>query len=189
VLVISNHITMIDIGFILAALPFRLRHRLTTAMDGERLRSMRYPPADWNVFHRALERVKFALVVSLFNVFPLPRKSGYRESFSFAGDSMDRGWSVLVFPEGERTRTGGMSPFRAGIGLLATRLDVPVIPMRIDGLFELAKAEKKFARPGRIRVSVGEPMRFDSHADPEEIARTLEKCVASLEDRDEKRSG
>jgi long-chain acyl-CoA synthetase len=189
VLVISNHITMVDIGFILAALPFRLRHRLATAMDGELLRAMRFPSVDRSMLRRAFERVKFALVAALFNVFPLPRKSGYRESFSFAGDSVDRGWSVLVFPEGERTRTGQMAPFRSGIGLLATRLDVPVIPMRIDGLFELAKAGKRIAPPGRIRVSVGEPMRFDPRTDPEEIARTLEKRVASLVAREEKASG
>ncbi len=181
VLVISNHITMIDVGFILAALPFRLRHRLATAMDGERLRSMRHPSGDLNVFRRILERVNYALAVSLFNVFPLPRRSGYRESFAFAGDSVDRGWSVLVFPEGERTRTGRLAPFRAGIGLLATRLDIPIIPMRIDGLFELAKAGRKFARPGCVCVSVGEPVRVDPRSDPEEVARTLEKCVASLE--------
>ena len=185
VLVISNHITMLDIGFILAALPFWLRHRLATAMDGERLRSMRHPSGDLNVFRRILERVSYALVVSLFNVFPLPRRSGFRESFAFAGDSVDRGWSVLVFPEGERTRTGRLAPFRAGIGLLATRLDIPIIPMRIDGLFELAKAGKKFAGPGRVCVSVGEPVRFDPRTDPEEVARTIEKCVASLADSDE----
>ncbi len=189
VLVISNHITMIDVGFILAALPFRLRHRLATAMDGERLRSMRYSSAGQNIFRRTWERLKYALVVSLFNVFPLPRRSGYRESFSFAGDSVDRGWSVLVFPEGERTRTGQMAPFRAGIGLLATRLDVPVIPMRIDGLFELAQAGKHFARPGQVRVSIGEPMRFDPRTDPEEIAQMLEKCVASLEHTEDKSAG
>jgi long-chain acyl-CoA synthetase len=180
VLVTSNHITMVDIGYILAALPPRLRHRLAIAMEGERLRAMQHPPAEKNIFARALERVKYALLVLLFNVFPLPQQSGFRESFAFAGESVDRGFSVLVFPEGHRTRDGSLAPFRAGVGLLAARLGLPVIPMRIDGLFELKLANAKFARPGRVRVSIGEPVRFAAEIEADKIARDLEERVASL---------
>jgi long-chain acyl-CoA synthetase len=180
VLVISNHITMVDVGFILAALPARLRHHLAVAMGGERLWAMRHPPAEMNLFRRWLERVKYALVVALFNVFPLPRQSGYRESFDFAGESVDRGYNVLVFPEGDTTHDGRMAPFRAGIGLLATRLDLPVVPMRIDGLFELREASKRFARPGKVRVTIGEPVRYSPDQEASEIAGDLERRVEAL---------
>ena len=53
-----------------------------------------------------------------------------------------------------------MHPFRAGIGLLAANLDIPALPMRIDGLFEFKKAGKKFAPPWKITVRIGEPMSF-----------------------------
>jgi len=46
---------------------------------------------------RWLQRMNYFLVVALFNVFPLPRTSGFRESFRFAGELADRGFSVLVF--------------------------------------------------------------------------------------------
>ena len=180
VLVISNHITMVDVGFILAALPVRLRHHLAVAMEGERLWAMRHPPAEMNLFRRWLERVKYILVVALFNVFPLPQESGYRESFAFAGESVDRGYSVLVFPEGQRTQDGRMVPFRAGIGLLATRLDLPVVSMRIDGLFELKQAGRRFARPSQVRVMIGEPVRYGSGQEAGAIAGDLERRVASL---------
>ena len=83
---------------------------------------------------RVYDRLKWALGVSLLNLFPLPREAGFRESFAYAGESVDRGYSVLVFPEGRHTTDGKMLPFRAGIGLLANNLQIPIVPVRIDGI-------------------------------------------------------
>jgi long-chain acyl-CoA synthetase len=179
-LIVSNHITQIDIGYIMAALPFHLRHRLATAMQGEMLRDMRYPPPDRRLIRRWLDRLDYVLVSAFFNVFPLPQRAKFRESFRFAGELADRGYSVLIFPEGRRTETGEMSPFRSGIGLLATHLNLPVIPVRIDGLFPLKAAKKRYAKPGTIEVRIGEPVRFEATADAEEIAVKLQKIVAGL---------
>jgi len=180
VLVISNHVTYLDIAWILAALPARFRHRLATGMDGERLAALRRPPANMNPFRRFIERLGYFLALGLFNVFPLPRQSGFRKSFAFAGDLVDRGWSILVFPEGQTTQDGRLAPFRSGIGLLATRLNIPVVPMRIDGLFELKQAGLRTARPGQVKVTIGEPVRFSPDRDPDEIARELERRLAEL---------
>src|SRR5207248_9615010 len=100
-LVVSNHLTRrADIGLILAALPLRFRHRLATAMGGESLQRMHRPPREWLFARRWAYRLGYWLVTALFNVFPLPQFSGFRESFRFAGDCVDRGYSVLIFPEG-----------------------------------------------------------------------------------------
>jgi long-chain acyl-CoA synthetase len=179
-LVISNHIAMIDVGFILAAVPFSLRRRLAPAMLGELLRDMRYPPKTLSFFRRRLDQLNYFLVAMLFNAFPMPQKAKYRESFRFAGDLADRGYSVLIFPEGRRTETGEMRPFRSGIGLLATQLNLPVIPMRIDGMFPFREAKKHYVPPGVIQVKIGDPVKFDPEADPEEITRELQKRVAEL---------
>ncbi len=98
----------------------------------------------------------------------------------FAGALADNGFSVVIFPEGRRTETGEMAPFRSGIGLLATHLNLPVIPMRIDGLFPLKIAKKHYARSGTVQVRIGEPVRFAATDDPEEIAKELQKIVAGL---------
>ena len=181
VIVIANHVTRrTDAGFILAALPARLRHRLATAMGGETLQHMRHPPREWFFFKRWMYALGYGLVVALFNVFPLPQQSGFRESFRFAGESADRGYSVLVFPEGEVTRDGQMAPFRAGIGLLAENLRLPVVPARIDGLWEVKQTGWRFARPGRIQVRIGAPVTFPPGMPPEEIARALESRVRAL---------
>jgi long-chain acyl-CoA synthetase len=180
VLFISNHITMVDAALILVALPARFQHRLAIAMEGEVLRSWRNLPAGSGWFRRAVSLAKYFLVASLFNVFPLPQKSGFRKSFAFAGETMDRGYSVLVFPEGARTQDGDMKPFMEGIGLLAKKLNVPIVPARIDGLYELKKESKKFARRDQVRVTIGEPVSFSHDYDPSSITSELENLVTSL---------
>ena len=181
-LIVSNHITETDIGFIQAALPARLRTNLAVAMQGEMLNAMRNPPRDWNPIRRWWEQLQYFLVVALFNVFPLPQRSGFRQSFAYAGESVDRGYNVVVFPEGRRTTTGELTPFRTGIGLLCERLNVPVLPIHIDGLYELKVKNRKWTRPGAVRVSIGKPVRFDSQISAEAIARELQNEVAALKD-------
>jgi long-chain acyl-CoA synthetase len=178
--VISNHIAYFDPAYILAALPARLRHRLAVAMDGELLETMRQPPEGTPLWERIFLQMQWLLVVSLFNAFPLPRRSGFRRSFAFAGELVDRGWSVLVFPEGARTQNGLMNPFQGGIGLLAASLRVPVLPMRLDGIFERKVRGRHWAPPGSIRVTIGKPVPFDENAQPEEIASELERRVSML---------
>ena len=103
VLVICNHIGDVDVGFILTALPARIRHKLATAAGGEALEALRTPPLSRGLFHRMFDRLEWFLGVSLLNLFPLPRDAGFRESFAYAGESVDRGYNVLVFPEGRHT--------------------------------------------------------------------------------------
>ncbi|HEY2364011.1 MAG TPA: AMP-binding protein [Candidatus Angelobacter sp.] len=179
-LIISNHIAQIDIGFLMAALPMHLRNRLGVAMQGEMLRSMRHPPKDWFFLKRWWEQVRYALIAMFFNVFSLPQRAKYRESFRFAGELVDRGYSVVIFPEGRRTETGEMSPFRSGIGLLATHLNLPIIPMRIDGLFPFKIAKKHYVPPCAVQVKIGDPVKFEPTADPEEIAKKLQRIVKEL---------
>lgn len=180
VLVVCNHIGDVDVGFVLTALPFHLRHRLATATGGEALETLRTPPASRNILARAFDRVEWFLGVSLLNLFPLPREAGFRDSFAYAGESLDRGYSILVFPEGHHTTDGKMRPFRSGVGLLANNLRVPVVPMRIDNLFELKQAGKRMARPFHIKVRIGNPVTFPPDLNPEQIARDLQHRVAEL---------
>jgi len=180
VLVVSNHIDDVDLGFILTALPARFRHRLATATGGEALESLRTPPLARGFFSRIYDRLKWTLGVALLNLFPLPRQAGFRKSFAYAGDAVDRGYSVLVFPEGHHTTTGKLQPFQSGIGLLANNLRIPIVPMRIGGLFEVKSAGKKFAPPRRIWVRIGSPIEFPPKSDPQWIAGELQKKVEEL---------
>jgi long-chain acyl-CoA synthetase len=180
VLVVSNHIADVDVGFILAALPARLRHKLATAAGGEALEALRTPPSSHNFFVRIFDRIEWFFGVALLNLFPLPRDAGFRDSFAYAGESVDRGYSVLVFPEGHHTTDGKMRPFRAGVGLLVNDLSVPVVPMRIDGLYEVKHAGKRMAWPHQIKVRIGSPIKFKSGTDPQDIADQLRSAIEQL---------
>ncbi len=180
VLIVANHASYIDPGFVLHALPARLRWRTAVAMGGETLTDLRLPPPGTKFFRSILTRIQYPLVIALFHVFPLPVRSGFRKSFEFAGELVDRGWSVLVFPEGVLTPDGAIGPFRAGIGLLVTRLRIPVIPIRLEGLFDLREANKHWTSPGHIRVSVGAPVAFRETETAENITQELERRVKTL---------
>ncbi len=179
-LLVCNHISDVDFAFVQAALPARLGNHIATATRGEDLEALHTPAASRGFFGRIYDRTQWVLGVSLLNLFPLPREAGFRQSFAYAGEAVDRGYSVLVFPEGRHTVDGKMNPFRAGIGLLANNLGIPVLPMRIVGLFAVKQEGRKFARPGEIQVRIGRPTTFAPGSDPAQIAQDLQRAVEAL---------
>lgn len=183
VLFVANHTTRrADIGLILFALPARFRHRLAAAMGGEQLATFRHPPEEWFFAKRWLWKLNYFLVVSLFNVFPLPQLSGFRESFRFAGESADRGYSLLVFPEGtiNDRDSPAMIPFRPGAGLLAHNLQIPVVPLRLDGVWQMKQEHRRLARRNELTVHIGAPVTFSPDTPSAEIASRLESLVQAL---------
>jgi long-chain acyl-CoA synthetase len=180
-LFVSNHITYFDHALVMSALPGRFRRRLAIAQEGERLRWWRKPPEGTPFLRRLRWRVQYFLVVLIFNTFSLPKASGFRRSFAYAGESVDRGYNLLVFPEGIRADAPGMNPFRPGIGVLAAQLGVPVVPLRIDGLLELKLSGRRgFAAPHRVTIRLGDPVTYPPDEDPSKIAADLERRVTTL---------
>jgi long-chain acyl-CoA synthetase len=182
-LFIANHTTRrADIGMVLYGLPPRFRHHLAAAMGGETLQEFRQPPPEWFFAKRWLWQLSYFLLVLLFNVFPLPRFSGFRESFRFAGETADRGYNLLVFPEGiiNDRDSPAMAPFQPGIGLLAQNLNIPIVPMRMDGVWEMKRQHRRLARFGELTVHIGAPVTFPPETPAAEIASRLQHLVESL---------
>ena len=73
-----------------------------------------------------------------------------------------------------------MQPFKAGIGLLASELNVPIVPIKLDGLFELKKRHQYFVRPGTVSITFGDPIDFPRNHPPADITNTLELTLKSL---------
>jgi long-chain acyl-CoA synthetase len=181
VLVIANHVTAYDGALILYALPAKLRRRVAVAMSGEMLDDMRHARNQPNAVENFFGPVAYWLLTALFNVFPLPRARGFRRSFAHAGEAMDRGYSVLIFPEGTRSRDGRLHAFRPGIGLLAAESGVPIVPVALVGLGEIRASGARWFRSGKIEVRIGRAIAAASEeTDPAEFTATLEEAVRGL---------
>ena len=97
----------------------------------------------------------------------------------FVGELVSDGWSILIFPEGERSETADIARFRPGVGMIASRLEVPVVPVRVEGVNNVLRPGWRMARPGRVRVTFGAAMRL-SGDDYEGLAKRVEEAVRAL---------
>ena len=175
----ANHQSHMDVPVILAALPGRWRARVAPAMAKEFFKA-HFFPADFTWRERFTNTLNYYLAAFYFNAFPLPqREAGARQTLQYIGELTGDGWSILIFPEGMRSATGHIKPFRGGIGMIASRLDVPIVPIRIDDVDKLLPTGTSFVRPGRVRVAFGAPLRLHG-ADYASLASTVEQAVRDL---------
>jgi long-chain acyl-CoA synthetase len=175
----SNHQSHLDVPVILAALPGRWRSRAAPAMQKEFFKAHFFPNEhSWRA--RFKESLLYYLAAFYFNAFPLPqREAGARQTLQYIGELTGEGWSIVIFPEGMRSESGNIRPFRGGIGMIGSRLEVPVVPVRIDGADRVLHQTWRMARPGTVRVTFGAPLRLrgDDYA---ELASKVEAAVRAL---------
>jgi long-chain acyl-CoA synthetase len=177
-LLVANHLTAFDVPVILYALSSTDREHVAVAMSGALLTGWRRGKAQRHRILGALTPLAYGLVTALFNVFPLPRGAGLRQSFAHAGDAMDHGLHVLVFPEGHRSADGRLQPFEPGIGLLAQESEVPVQPIFIAGLGW--RDGKRWPKRGTVTVRLGTPLAMEAGEEPQAFAKRLQAAVAAL---------
>jgi long-chain acyl-CoA synthetase len=176
-LIVCNHITSYDAALVMYALPGRLRRRTAVAMSGEMLLDLRRGRNQGNWFVNLVAPIGYWLVTGLFNVFPLPQVTGFRRSFGHAGEAVDRGYNVMVFPEGRRSEDGIPQPFKTGAGLLWKELGTPALAVRLEGLGEIKAEHARWFRSGRISVLVREVLPLDAGKSPEELTENLRRAV------------
>jgi long-chain acyl-CoA synthetase len=179
-LLIANHVTAYDLPLILYALPGKIRRHVAAAMSADMLRDWRKRQDQGSWFLNALGPLTYLVVTGVFNVFPLPRSAGFRRSFQHAGEALDRGYNVLVFPEGHRSDDGRLQTFRPGIGLLVAESKASVLPVGLAGLGEMKLGRQRWFRSGKLRVRVGAPMIFGPGLSAEEITERLRAEIARL---------
>lgn len=174
VLFVSNHLSYFDHPVIMSALPEAWRYRIATAA-WEEFFFRNYK----NLPQKIWKRLTYEYASAAFTVFPLPQSRGFRGALRFMGALADRGKSILVFPEGERSRDGTLLPFRPGLGVMARELDVPVVPVRIRGLERVFPRGASWPVRGEVRVTFGRAIRFTLES-PAEIVAAARDAVEEL---------
>ena len=111
---------------------------------------------------------------------PLPRRRDFQRSFAHSGEALDRGYNVLVFPEGTRSDSGDLAPFRPGIGLLVKQAHAPVLPAALIGVGELKAKGRGWFRSGKLEIRIGEPLHFGPLETEAAITSRLHQAVSDL---------
>ena len=163
----------------LYAMPGPVRRRVAIAMAADMLEDFRHARGQGSWVLNTLAPAAYLLITALFNVFPLPRSAGFRDSFAHMGNALDGGYNIMIFPEGHRSETGRLQRFREGTGLLARESQVPVLPVALRGLGEL-KASGRWVRSGKLEVRVGAAIDLGPEATAAEWTAALEAAVQRL---------
>jgi len=161
----ANHTSHLDTLVVLKVLPRRYRWRLSVAAA-----------ADYWFANPLLGN----LTALLFNIFPMARQGNVRPSMEHTVDLIDRGWSVLIYPEGTRSLSGEMQPFKPGVGLLAVELGVLVVPLHLRGVYAILPKGSSVPRRGPVEVTMGAPLRFPPGMDHAQAAQQLEREIHRL---------
>jgi long-chain acyl-CoA synthetase len=169
----SNHQSYMDAPVIMAALPAKWRYRVAPAMRKEFFEEH---------FHRRsfTNSLNYCLASLFFNAFPIPqREPGALSTLRYMGELASDGWCVLIFPEGRMSATGEIAPFQPGVAMIAAKLQVPVVPVRIVGMDRVLNTTWKMARMGRVQIKFG-PAFHLTGTDYLAQARQVEEAVRKL---------
>jgi 1-acyl-sn-glycerol-3-phosphate acyltransferase len=167
-IVAANHVSHLDTPILLRTLPRRLRRTLVVA-------------AAKDYFYRG--RLRGWLVSLSLATFPFDRAHGSRESLRQCRSLLERGWSVLLFPEGTRSHSGEMSPVRRGVAVLATSTGVPVLPVYVHGLADVMPKGSVAPLPGGVVVDVGEPVHLRADDDVESFRDRVQAALRALSEQ------
>jgi long-chain acyl-CoA synthetase len=189
VLFAYNHNVMMDSALTIMALPAKWRWRLSPAAEATA------------VFARGL---RGPTTILLGNCFPFAREGAVRSSLEHLGQLLGWGWSVLIFPEGNKF-LDGLHPFKPGTGLIAVQNRTPVVPMRVKlrrgGVFDRTSflsrlmtgqsfsdssggengsgRALRFSR-GAVEIHFGQPLSFSRNTDYLDATARIEEAVKAL---------
>lgn len=165
-----NHVGNMDGLSVLRVLPDKIREKLVIAVDAEAFKTYKKP------------------FVEIFGgAFPFDKYKRIKASLELTGEFFDQGYSVLVAPEGDVSKTGGLMAFRPGTGLLAVEMQVPVVPIKVDpGHREIFPPDAEtfwdnFPRKRKqIILSIGKPLKFDSGTSYQEATQKMREALEKL---------
>ena len=167
----ANHCSHLDTASMAMAVPRKHRKRV-------------FPIAAGDTFFDTPGRALFSATV--LNALPMWRHNCGRHAIQTLRHRLVEDRCIyILFPEGTRSRTGDMAPFKAGLGMLLAGNEVPVVPCHLTGTFKALPPGSMFPRPRTIRLAIGEPLSFselpNKKAGWEAAASQLEQAIRGLD--------
>jgi long-chain acyl-CoA synthetase len=167
VLITPNHCLHLDNAIILSRLPMLTRWHLSVAAGAETIYGT---------------PVQGFLASVIANAFPLSREGAVRRSLELLGERLDRGFNILIYPEGKLTVGGPLQAFKAGAGLIAVDGATPVVPVKLN-IHRMSIIDRRrlpAAIRGEVELVVGAPIWFDQGTDPTAATEQLRAAVEAL---------
>ncbi|MFW6138862.1 MAG: AMP-binding protein [Spirochaetota bacterium] len=192
----ANHTSDLDPVPVLLSLPLRRRRLITPALGLNRFyaffadygrvardektddRSRRTPFRRFSL-RRLWHRFSYCLITFLFQTYPFPQTTAYRASMEYSGELLDRGYWLLIFPEGRTSPDGTIRKFRGGISAIADNTSAPVVPVGITGMHRVMLPGKRWPRRAKVEVFFGRPLHYTGE-DYQEFARKVENKVKAF---------
>ncbi len=163
-LIVANHTSHFDTAIVLSLLTTRLYDRTAVVAAADRFYT---------------STIKGAWFSLRYNAFPINRGGG-SGALTYSEWLLQNGWSLLMFPEGTRSRTGELLRFHPGPAILSLRQRVPVLPIHIDGAANILRPGTRLSHPAPVHVRVGPPVSFDNGVDAAEATQAIHDAVRTL---------
>lgn len=96
-------------------------------------------------------------VASMVKVVPVDPDTQLMRAMKAGAIGLKRGKILNIYPEGERAFDGDLHDFKKGAAILATELDVPIVPVALDGLHKVWARQSWKIRPAKVKIRIGEP--------------------------------
>lgn len=160
-----NHASHLDTPLVLSMLPERFRHRCVVAAGADYFFDRRWKAYIWS---------------GLLAAIPIERQKVNRRSAEVSADLLNKGWNLLIFPEGGRTPDGLAQGFKGGVAQLAQRSTAPIVPIYLEGTYEIFGKNSSRPKAGKTRMNFGRPIYRREGEDPRALTLRVERAVDEL---------
>jgi len=165
-LIAANHVSSFDVPVIMSCIKTKHATVALPYILGINTKSIKH-------------KIRGFFLRHLLNTYPFGSEVSLENSLRFTAHLLDKGYSIMIFPEGERTRDGKIHAFKEGIGLLALNMDSEVLPVKTEGLFKIFPYNKTLPNFGKVKVKTGKPLKIKKTS-YFKATKLIEKKVKSL---------
>lgn len=176
VVLVSNHHSIFDTPFIVLSMPKRLRRRLSPVGGLDFFQ----PQPEHPLWVRLWRHSTILFMRGSLNVALIDRNRGQYSELDRLDALIAGGWSLLIFPEATRSRTGRMGRFHHGAAELARRHQVPVVPIHIEGSQHVLGVGMRWPRSGDVMIRVGAPILPNSVDSTAALTQAIRAAVEAL---------